>query len=156
MVIIIIINLGTLCNACGVKWKQGKIIIEESPDDDTEPNDSISVAQSSKPRKSSISAGKATTHSSPAKSGKKPSRLLSFNEGVISHTDEEEGRAEKPRVSRRGSTAGAPKRGRRASSSSKKGVILYIFFYNERSLSALSLNTCTVYFLFKCMLIFSL
>lgn len=111
---------GTLCNACGVKWKQGKIIIEESPDDDTEPNNSIPVVQPSKSRKSSISAGKATAHSSPAKPGKKPNRLLSFNEDAISHTDEDENRAEKTRVSRRGSTTGTPKRGRRASSSSKK------------------------------------
>lgn len=121
--------LGTLCNACGVKWKQGKIIIEESPDDDTEPNNSIPAAQPSKSRKSSISAGKATAHSSPAKPGKKPNRLLSFNEGAISHTDEDENRAEKTRVSRRGSTTGTPKRGRRASSSSKKGAILHIFCY---------------------------
>jgi hypothetical protein len=126
--------LGTLCNACGVKWKQGKIIIEESPEGDVEPstNNSTSVTQPSKQRKSSISTGKATAHSSPAKPGKKPSRLQ-FNEGATSHTDEDESRSEKPRVSRRGSTAGASKRGRRPSTSSKKGelypiTLVYIVF----------------------------
>ncbi|CAI2165263.1 3073_t:CDS:10 [Funneliformis geosporum] len=103
---------GTLCNACGVKWKQGKIMVEESPKDNehTEHIESTPVAQPSKSRKPSISIGKDTPNSSPAKNPVRP----------LTDDDEGQSRAEKSRVSRGGFIAGASKRGRRASTSSKK------------------------------------
>ncbi|CAG8575366.1 2278_t:CDS:10 [Funneliformis mosseae] len=104
---------GTLCNACGVKWKQGKIMVEESPNDDNEPteqNDSTPVAQPSNSRNPSISIGEDAPNPSAAKIPGRP----------LTDDDDGQGRAEKSRVSRGGSIAGTSKRGRRPSTSSKK------------------------------------
>ncbi|CAJ0760603.1 6973_t:CDS:2 [Entrophospora sp. SA101] len=91
---------GTLCNACGVKWKQGKILQSSNNMHTSEINDSQSTtSQHYKSRKdsfptsgsSSITAAAATSTSniSSIKSKKKPGRSFSLSEGA---TDEDEGR----------------------------------------------------------------
>nr|CAG8608124.1 7835_t:CDS:2 [Entrophospora candida] len=91
---------GTLCNACGVKWKQGKILQSSNNMHTSEINDSQSTtSQHYKSRKdpfptsgsSSITTAAATSTSniSSIKSKKKPGRSFSLSEGA---TDEDEGR----------------------------------------------------------------
>ncbi|RIB11890.1 hypothetical protein C2G38_67935 [Gigaspora rosea] len=73
---------GTLCNACGVKWKQGKILQGTNTNRATESNgDSMTVTPSPKSRKYSLSAAcTPATATTTAKAKKKSGRSLSMSE----------------------------------------------------------------------------
>lgn len=78
--------IGTLCNACGVKWKQGKIL--QGPNASrTAEGDTNNTAQNSKTRKNSL-----TTPASPARSKKKSGRSLSMSEGALTYVGNDDGR----------------------------------------------------------------
>ncbi|CAG8529884.1 9416_t:CDS:10 [Dentiscutata erythropus] len=115
---------GTLCNACGVKWKQGKILQGTNTNRATESNgDSMTVAPSPKSRKYSLSAAcTPATATTTAKTKKKPGRSLSMSEGALSLTDDDENRDKNLGNTGENLNTEAQKSGsgRRASTSSKK------------------------------------
>ncbi|CAG8496653.1 9524_t:CDS:2 [Paraglomus occultum] len=96
---------GTLCNACGVKWKQGKIIVKATGASANNTNNDVQAQPqtTTKSRKQSVSAGSASTTTL----RKKSARSLSVSEGAASHTDEDDGRVQsgsstaRPSVQRR-------------------------------------------------------
>ncbi|CAG8622464.1 5966_t:CDS:2 [Paraglomus brasilianum] len=97
---------GTLCNACGVKWKQGKIIVKATGASANTNNDMQPQPQTAtKSRKQSVSAGSASTTTT----RKKNTRSTSVSEGGASHTDEDDSRVQsgtaRPSVRRRTSTS---------------------------------------------------
>ncbi|CAG8669308.1 8018_t:CDS:10, partial [Cetraspora pellucida] len=115
---------GTLCNACGVKWKQGKILQGTSANRATEVNgDSATVAPSPKSRKYSLSAAcTSATATTTSKVKKKSGRSLSISEGALSLTDDDENRDKNlgnigENLNTESQKSGS---GRRASASSKK------------------------------------
>ncbi|CAG8817588.1 26466_t:CDS:2, partial [Racocetra persica] len=115
---------GTLCNACGVKWKQGKILQGTSANRATEANgDSATVSPSPKSRKYSLSAAcTSATATTTSKVKKKPGRSLSMSEGALSLTDDDENRDKNLGNTGENLNAESQKSGsgRRASASSKK------------------------------------
>lgn len=115
---------GTLCNACGVKWKQGKILQGTNTNRTTESNgDSMTVAPGPKSRKYSLSAAcTPATATTTAKAKKKSGRSLSMSEGALSLTDDDENRDKNIGNTGENLNTESQKSGssRRASTSSKK------------------------------------
>ncbi|CAG8814794.1 25367_t:CDS:2, partial [Dentiscutata erythropus] len=109
---------GTLCNACGVKWKQGKIL--QGPNASrTAEGDANNAASSSKSRKYSLSAVPS------AKSKKKSGRSLSMSEGAgaLTYIGNDDGREKVSETSGGGFTNSGSQRiglGKRAST--KKAI----------------------------------
>ncbi|KAG9283989.1 hypothetical protein G9A89_005496 [Geosiphon pyriformis] len=137
---------GTLCNACGVKWKQGKILSGANPASvkprvvsrtNNEATDTTATPTVNPKGKRKLSLASATITTPSLR--KKTARSLSLSEeGTFSVTDEDDG-LEKIQSTTASKVAVIPQKGRRTSTTSKKAANSQVETISQPSTTPLSI-----------------